>query len=144
MSNSYLFNKIIVDYKDVIIRFSEVDSLGILWHGNYVQFFEDGREAFGEKYGLSYLSIRDHGYFVPVTKLELHFKKYVKYGTLLEVETTFHYTKSAKIVFSYKILIKHTKETVCTGKSEQVFVNAQTYQLASQNHHSLKNGKPIH
>lgn len=42
----------------------------------------------------------------------------------------FHYVKSAKILFSYLIRKKNTKEIVCTGKSEQVFVYAQTFQLA--------------
>ena len=40
------------------VRFSEVDSMKIVWHGNYVHYFEDGREAFGKKYeGLSYLDM---------------------------------------------------------------------------------------
>ena len=51
MSNSYSKDKRkeFVDFTDIKVRFSEIDSLGILWHGNYVQYFEDGREAFGEK-----------------------------------------------------------------------------------------------
>ena len=37
---------------EIGIRFNEVDALGIVWHGNYVKYFEDGREAFGEKFDL--------------------------------------------------------------------------------------------
>ena len=29
------------------VRFSEIDSMQIVWHGEYVRYFEDGREAFG-------------------------------------------------------------------------------------------------
>ena len=32
---------------EVRVRFTETDPLGIVWHGNYIQYFEDGREAFG-------------------------------------------------------------------------------------------------
>ena len=32
------------------VRFSEVDSMQVVWHGEYVRYFEDGREAFGRKY----------------------------------------------------------------------------------------------
>ena len=40
------------------VRFSEVDSMRVVWHGEYVRYFEDGREAFGEQYpGLGYLDI---------------------------------------------------------------------------------------
>lgn len=39
------------------VRFDEVDSLGIVWHGHYVKYLEDGREAWGRKYGLTYLGM---------------------------------------------------------------------------------------
>ena len=38
------------------VRFSEVDSMQIVWHGEYVRYFEDGREAFGREFaGLGYM-----------------------------------------------------------------------------------------
>ncbi len=42
---------------EILVRFNEADPLGIVWHGHYVRYFEDGREAFGNKYGLRYLDI---------------------------------------------------------------------------------------
>ena len=42
---------------EIPIRFSEVDSLRVVWHGHYVKFFEDGRETFGKEFGLGYLDI---------------------------------------------------------------------------------------
>ena len=44
--------------KEVLVRFNEVDSMSIVWHGNYVKYLEDGREDFGQKFGLSYLHIQ--------------------------------------------------------------------------------------
>ena len=38
---------------EIDIRFSETDAMGVVWHGNYLKFFEDGREAFGKEFGLS-------------------------------------------------------------------------------------------
>lgn len=37
------------------IRFSEVDSMNVVWHGSYPLYFEDARELFGEKYDLTYM-----------------------------------------------------------------------------------------
>ena len=37
------------------IRFSEVDSMNVVWHGSYMLYFEDAREVFGEQYGLTYM-----------------------------------------------------------------------------------------
>ena len=36
----------LTDRKEIIVRFSEVDSMRIVWHGNYLKYFEDGRESF--------------------------------------------------------------------------------------------------
>ena len=53
----------------VHVRFSETDAMGVVWHGNYLKFFEDGREAFGREFGLSYTTIYDNGYTAPVVDI---------------------------------------------------------------------------
>ena len=50
------------------VRFNETDPLGIVWHGYYLHYFEDGREAFGRKFGISYLDIKKHGFAAPIIK----------------------------------------------------------------------------
>lgn len=51
------------------VRFSEVDSMQVVWHGEYVRYFEDGREAFGRKYpGIGYLDIYGAGYTAPIDR----------------------------------------------------------------------------
>lgn len=45
------------------IRFSEVDSMNIVWHGSYPLYFEDAREEFGQKYELGYMTIFSNGYY---------------------------------------------------------------------------------
>ena len=52
--------------KEVEIRFSEVDSMGVVWHGHYAMYFEDAREEFGKKYDLGYLMMYDKGFFEPL------------------------------------------------------------------------------
>lgn len=66
--------------KEFEIRFSEVDSMNVVWHGSYPLYFEDAREAFGKKYGLEYMTFFDHGYFAPIVELSFHYKKPIRYG----------------------------------------------------------------
>ena len=42
---------------NIRVRFNETDPLGIVWHGNYLKYFEDGREAFGKEFGMEYLDM---------------------------------------------------------------------------------------
>ena len=104
------------------VRFSETDPLGIVWHGNYIKYFEEGREAFGRKYGISYLEVERHGFATPIVKSVCEHKKMVRYGELLRVEAHYMDTSAAKLVFQYRIY-NQQKELVCTGETVQVFTH---------------------
>jgi acyl-CoA thioester hydrolase len=108
---------------EVDVRFSEVDALGIVWHGHYVKFFEDGREAFGKNFGLGYLDVYKHGFATPIVNLNVNFKKTVKYGERVIIETTFINSPASKIIFQYNIYRTSDNELVATGESTQVFMN---------------------
>ncbi len=110
-------------------RFSEIDAMTIVWHGNYIKFLEDGREDFGIKYGLDYMSVYEAGYMTPVVKLNIEYKSPVFYGQEAVVETTFINSPAAKIVFEYKILCVKRGSIFTTASTQQVFINAQTREL---------------
>lgn len=112
------------------VRFNECDPLGIVWHGNYVKYFEDGREAFSEKFGLDYWKIYIEGFATPVVHMEHNFKRTLKYRDIALVETTMRFTAAAKIIFDYKITNESTSELVCTGSTTQVFVANGNMQLS--------------
>ena len=138
--------------KVIEIRFSEVDSMGVVWHGSYPLYFEDAREAFGAKYDLAYMSFFDHGYFAPLVELTFHYKKPIKYGMkprvdiiyrpTLSAKIVFDYeihdpeddrpTLSAKIVFDYEIHDPEDESLIATGHSVQVFMDTN-YELVWDN-----------
>lgn len=115
------------------VRFSEVDSMEVVWHGEYVRYMEDGREAFGRQYGIGYTEIRDAGYVVPMVDLNIRYKQSLKYGESAIVETRYILTDAAKILFEYIIFRESDGEVVATGSSTQVFVNIQTELLELNN-----------
>ena len=79
--------KELINRTKIKVRFSEVDSMAVVWHGNYVKYLEDGREAFGKEFGLTYLDVYANGFMTPVVKVELTYLKTVKYGDELVIET---------------------------------------------------------
>ena len=119
----------LTDQTEIMVRFNEADPLGIVWHGHYVRYFEDGREAFGKKYGVSYLDFYHHGYAVPVVSVQCDYKKPLKYGATVIVETTFTNTPAAKLLFDYKIFDSSHKALVATGSTVQVFVDVKNFGL---------------
>ena len=114
---------------EVKARLNECDPLGIVWHGHYLRYFEDAREAFGDKYGLCYLDIYKQGYVVPVVSINCDYKKYLRYGETAIVETIFINNPAAKINFQFKIYFPKTFQIIAEGSSVQVFVDKSNMQL---------------
>jgi len=106
------------------VRFSEVDSLKIVWHGEYVKYFEDGREAFGSNFpGLGYMDIYKSGFSTPIVDIHVSYKLPLIYGDSAIVETKYIYSPAAKIMFEYRIFRESDGALVAEGSSIQVFLD---------------------
>ena len=116
-------NKTLSVETEIKIRFSEVDSMSIVWHGSYVKYFEDGREAFGKKYNIGYMDVYDNGFLIPLVKLNFDYKKSLKYNDIAVLKTTYTDTPAAKINFKYELRRKSDNELITTGESMQIFMN---------------------
>lgn len=113
-------------------RFSEVDSMNIVWHGSYPLYFEDAREAFGTKYGLGYMLIFENGFYAPLVELSFQYKRPITYDMECRVEITYRPTDAAKIVFDYEIYDVKENLLRAVGHSVQVFMD-KNYQLCWTN-----------
>lgn len=107
------------------IRFSEVDMMNVVWHGHYPVYLEDAREAFGEKYGLSYHRYIAENIFVPIVQLKIDYKRPLVYGMKPVVRITYRPTDAAKIIFDYEIIDTATGTVCITAQSTQVFMDRE-------------------
>ncbi|HKM30550.1 MAG: acyl-CoA thioesterase [Bacteroidales bacterium] len=121
-------NDILKNSKQITVRFSEVDSMNIVWHGAYVLYFEDARESFGKKYGLTYLTYFDNGYYAPLVDMQFEFKHPLIYGDQARIEIEYVPVQAAKVVFKYKVFREKDQLLVATGSTTQVFLDSE-YQL---------------
>ncbi len=113
----------------ISIRFSEVDSLTIVWHGHYLKYFEDAREAFGKKYGLGYLEMFEKGYVTPIVQIHCEYKAPLTYGDKAIVEVIYRDSKAAKLEMEYKITNASSGLLIATGYSMQVFLDRTKSEL---------------
>lgn len=118
--------------KPLTIRFSEVDSMKVVWHGSYALYFEDAREYFGEQFGLGYNTYLDNGYFAPIVELTFHYKKAIRYGMKPRIDIIYKPTVAAKVEFDYEIVDTEDNSLLATGHSLQVFMD-MNYELVWSN-----------
>ena len=116
----------LVNKTSLRVRFSEVDSMQIVWHGEYMRYFEDGREAVGREFaGLGYMDIYASGYTAPIVELHLQYRKPLKVNDTAVVETRYIATEAAKVCFEYTIRSATDGEVVAEGSSTQVFLDSR-------------------
>ena len=112
--------------REIEIRFCEVDMMGVVWHGSYVAYLEDAREAFGARYGLSYAKYIEENIFAPIVELNFNYRKPLRYGMKPVVRITYRPTDAAKLIFDYEIVADG--EVFLKATSVQVFMD-RNYQL---------------
>jgi acyl-CoA thioester hydrolase len=113
----------LIDRISIRVRFSEVDSMRVVWHGEYIRYFEDGRESFGRQFGLQYLDVHARGYTIPVVDMHCSYKNPLRVGDVAVIETRYLDCEAAKIKFEYIVYRECDMAKVAEGKSVQVFVN---------------------
>lgn len=85
------------------VRYSETDQMGVVYHGNYAQYFEMGRVEWLRQLGTSYKEMESTGIMLPVISLHIDFKKPAVYDDLLTVRTTLKKMPSVRIEFDFEI-----------------------------------------
>ena len=109
----------------VRVRYAETDQMGVVYHGNYAQYFEMGRVEWLRNMGVSYKWMEENGVMLPVVSLSMNYKKPARYDDLLTVKTILKSQTSVKIEFDYEIY-NEANELLTTGYSMLVFVDMKT------------------
>ena len=114
------------DYEfSVRVRYAETDQMGVVYHGNYAQYFEMGRVEWLRNLGISYKWMEENGVMLPVVSLQMNYKKPARYDDLLRVKTILKSQTSVKIEFDYEIY-NEQNDLLTTGYSMLVFVDMKT------------------
>lgn len=107
---------------EIRVRYGETDKMGIVYHGNYAQYFEIGRTEWLRNFGISYKQMEDDGIMLPVISLTINYKRSARYDELIKVKTELKKKPTAKIEFDYEIT-NEKGEILTTGNSVLVFMD---------------------
>ncbi|MDR0713719.1 MAG: acyl-CoA thioesterase [Bacteroidales bacterium] len=110
---------------EVEVHFYDVDAVNIVWHGNYVKYLENAREAFGTKFGFEYMEIYRNGYITPIVDLHIRYLNTVALGERLIVEIQYVPSKSAKLTYHYRIWRKTDRLPVAEATTVQLFMSKE-------------------
>lgn len=62
------------------VRYGETDMMGVVYHANYLLYFEDARIDFLNTVGASYAAIENAGYMSPIHDIDVTYGTPLRYG----------------------------------------------------------------
>jgi len=99
--------------------------MGVVYQGNYAQFFEIGRIVWLRSFGISYKNMEENNVMLPVVTLQCNFKKSAEFDDEITVKTTLKKIPTVKIEFEYEIY-NQKNELLTTGSTMLAFINKKT------------------
>ncbi|MGI6046113.1 MAG: acyl-CoA thioesterase [Eggerthellaceae bacterium] len=89
-----------LDY-NIKVRYAETDMMGVVYHANYLLYFEDARTSFLRDIGFPYEDMEEQGFQAPLLSCELHYRKPLKYGDTAVLRVCISKSTRTRTVFTY-------------------------------------------
>ncbi|MYL33276.1 YbgC/FadM family acyl-CoA thioesterase [Pontibacillus yanchengensis] len=119
-----------VNETEVKVRYQETDQMGVVYHANYLVWFEIGRTAFIEDLGFYYHDMEESGIVSPLVDANIQFKKPLRYGQTATVKTWLDYYDGLKVIYAYEIQTPEGEAAVM-GKTQHVCVKKENFRPVS-------------
>ena len=86
------------------VRYAETDQMGVVYHANYLVWFEVGRVEMMRALGFAYKQLEaDEGCVLPVVEVMCRYRSPARYDEELELETGLLLLRGSLLKFTYKL-----------------------------------------
>jgi acyl-CoA thioester hydrolase len=97
--------------------------MGIVHHANYIKWFEIGRTDWLRKKGVTYRTVEEKGFFLPVLGVTCQYKKSAYYDDWITIKTEVSEYTGTRITFSYRVY--RGEELLASGSTSHCWTNHQ-------------------
>jgi acyl-CoA thioester hydrolase len=114
-------------FEEIILKaeFFDVDSMKIVWHGNYIKYYEQARCALMDRIGYNYTDMENSGYAWPIVGVDVKYMKPLVFGQEFRIRATLMEYEN-RIRISYKIHDLETGVLLNKGTTTQMAVSMET------------------
>jgi len=113
------------NFVKVRVIYADTDAMGIVYHTNYIRWFELGRNELMRQLGVAYTELEKLGLNLPLTKVSCHYLAPAKYDQMVTIETGFDYIKRASIKFNSKIWDENQQTLLVEGYTIHACTNKE-------------------
>ena len=113
------------------MRYAETDKMGVVYHSNFVIWFEVGRVELLRQLGFQYSEMETaDDCHIPVVDLRVRYKSPARYDDEIVVRTQIKNVRSSLLHFSYEILREADRALLATGETMHIIVNSKLERTA--------------
>ncbi len=106
------------------VRYAETDKMGVVYHSNFVIWFEVGRVELLRQLGFRYSEMEaEDNCHIPVVDLRVRYKAPAQYDDEIVVRTQIKNVRSSLLHFSYEIFREGDRTLLATGETMHIIVN---------------------
>jgi acyl-CoA thioester hydrolase len=110
----------------VRVRYAETDQMGVVYHANYLIWFEVGRVELIRQMGLDYKSMeREEGCGIAVVDVSVRYKAPARYDEELVIQTRLTAARGSVVKFGYRIMRASDRALLCEGETVHVVVDKE-------------------
>lgn len=114
---------------EVMPSFHDTDAMGVVWHGNYLKFFEKAREALFRKFNYGYQEMMKSGYVWPIVDTRVKFIATTFAEQLLQVTAQLVECEH-RVKINYVVCDAITGKKTTTGYTIQVAVSTEKKEMS--------------
>jgi acyl-CoA thioester hydrolase len=110
---------------EITVEFYDLDPMRVVWHGNYINYFEIGRRMLLQKLGYDYYEMEQSGYVFPVIEVSAKYLDSLRYKDRAIVKAILvEYENCLRV--KYEIRNAETGVVTTKGLSTQMAFNVNT------------------
>lgn len=107
------------------VIYADTDAMGLVYHTNYIKWFEVGRNELMRQLGIAYSEIELLGFNLPLTKVSCHYFLPARYDHVLTIETKIEYIKRVSMKFNSYIWDEERKNLLVEGYTIHACTNSE-------------------
>jgi acyl-CoA thioester hydrolase len=114
-----------INVNKIRVIYADTDAMGIVYHANYIKWFEIGRTELLRDMGIYYAAFESRGFNLPLTKAYCHYLLPARYDQVLLIETEIEYIKRASIKFNCSIWDEKKENKLVEGYTVHACTNSK-------------------
>lgn len=108
------------------VRYAETDKMGVVYHSNYVIWFEVGRVELLRQLGFEYSNMeKQDDCHIPVVDLRVRYKAPAQYDDVIVIRTRLANVRASLLHFAYEVLRAGDGALLATGETMHIIVDNQ-------------------